>query len=96
MLDGAEGVEEVGSGRKRKEEARQAGQRVNEVMLISVLFGKSLEIILRGFSYSSYHRVLMAVVLMAVMMVVILQMLLMALTALMALFDARSGDRTGW
>ena len=35
-------------GRKRKEEARQVGQRANEVMLISVLFSKSLEIILGG------------------------------------------------
>lgn len=67
-------------------------------MLISVLFGKSLEIIPRGSPYSSYPRVLMAVVLMAITMVVMLLMLLTALTALMALmarFDARSGDRTG-
>lgn len=82
-------------GRKRKEEARQVGQRANQVtlvMLIGVLFGKSLEIIPRGSPYSGYPRVLMAVVLMAITMVV---MLLMLLTALTARFDARSGDRTG-
>ena len=87
-------------GRRRKEEARKVVQRVNQVILvipISILFGKSLEIIARGSPYSSHPRVLMAVVLMAVVimaktMVVLLLMLLMEL---MALFNARSGEGTG-
>ena len=69
-------------------------------MLISILFGKSIEIVSRGFPYSSHPLVLMAVVLVTVVLkaitiVVMLLMLLMALTALMALFNARSGDRIG-
>ena len=65
-------------------------------MLISVLFGKSLEIISKGFPYSSHPPVLLAVVLMAVVlktitMVVMLLMLLRALTALMVLLMQEVG-----
>ena len=89
-------------GRKRKE-AKQVGQRANQkllVMLISVLFGKSLEIISKGFPYSSHRPVLVAVVLMAVVlktitMVVMLLMLLRALTALMVLSMQEVGKKTG-
>ena len=59
------------------------------MMLISIFFGKCLEIIPMGVPYSSHPPVLMAVVLKAITMIVMLLMLLMAL------FNARSGDRTG-
>ena len=69
------------------------------VMLISVLFGKSLEIIPRGFPYSSHPRVLRAVVLVAVFLIAVvpmaITMVMMLMMLLMALFDARGGDRTG-
>ena len=70
------------------------------VMLIDVLFGRRLEIIPRGFPYSSHPRplmamVLVAVVLMAITMVVMLLMLVMALIVPMVLSDAGSADRTG-